>query len=85
MKLEKVTVARADGQGQVGHFRSPSADTYLQLNVNVELNRTYTLHGYIKSAGNGTLSCLGKSVDTNTSWNHFSKQMISYCLISQDR
>ena len=42
MNLEKVTVARADGQGQVGHFRSPSADTYLQLNVNVELNRTYT-------------------------------------------
>ena len=76
MKLEKVTVARADGQGQVGHFRSPSADTYLQLNVNVELNRTYTLHGYIKSAANGTLSCLGKSVGTTTSWNHFSMQIV---------
>ena len=76
MKLEKVTVARADGQGQVGHFRSPSADTYLQLNVNVELNRTYTLHGYIKSAGNCTLSCLGKSVGTTTSWNHFSMQIV---------
>ena len=76
MKLEKVTVARADGQGQVGHFRSPSADTYLQLNVNVELNRIYTLHGYIKSAANGTLSCLGKSVGTTTSWNHFSMQII---------
>lgn len=76
MNLEKVTVARADGQGQVGHFRSPSADTYLQLNVNVELNRTYTLHGYIKSAGNGTLSCLGKSVGTTTSWNHFSMQIV---------
>ena len=76
MNLEKVTVARADGQGQVGHFRSPSADTYLQLNVNVELNRTYTLHGYIKSAANGTLSCLGKSVGTTTSWNHFSMQIV---------
>lgn len=76
MNLEKVTVARADGQGQVGHFRSPSADTYLQLNVNVELNRTYTLHGYIKSAGNGTLSCLGKSVGTTASWNHFSMQIV---------
>ena len=76
MNLEKVTVARADGQGQVGHFRSPSADTYLQLNVNVELNRTYTLHGYIKSAENGTLSCLGKSVGTTTSWNHFSMQIV---------
>lgn len=76
MNLEKVTVARADGQGQVGHFRSPSADTYLQLNVNVELNRTYTLHGYIKSVANGTLSCLGKSVGTTTSWNHFSMQIV---------
>lgn len=76
MNLEKVTVARADGQGQAGHFSSPSADTYLQLNVNVELNRTYTLHGYIKSAGNGTLSCLGKSVGTTTSWNHFSMQIV---------
>ena len=76
MNLEKVTVARADGQGQVGHFRSPSADTYLQLNVNVELNRTYTLHGYIKSAANGTLSCLGKSVGTTASWNHFSMQIV---------
>ena len=76
MNLEKVTVARADGQGQVGHFRSPSADTYLQLNVNVEFNRTYTLHGYIKSAANGTLSCLGKSVGTTTSWNHFSMQIV---------
>lgn len=76
MKLEKVTVARADGQGQVGHFKSPSADTYLQLNVNVEINRTYTLHGYIKSATNGTLSCLGKSVATTTSWNHFSMQVV---------
>lgn len=76
MNLEKVTVARADGNGQVGHFSSPSADTYLQLNVNVELNRTYTLHGYIKSAGNGTLSCLGKSVGTTTSWNHFSMQIV---------
>ena len=76
MNLEKVTVARADEQGQVGHFRSPSADTYLQLNVNVELNRTYTLHGYIKSAANGTLSCLGKSVGTTTSWNHFSMQIV---------
>lgn len=76
MKLEKVTVARADGQGQVGHFRSPSADTYLQLNVNVEINRTYTLHGYIKSARNGTLSCLGKSVGTTASWNHFSIQIV---------
>ena len=76
MNLEKVTVARADGQGQVGHFRSPSADTYLQLNVNVELNRTYTLHGYIKSAENGTLSCLGKSVGTTASWNHFSMQIV---------
>lgn len=76
MNLEKVTVARADGQGQVGHFRSPSADTYLQLNVNVEINRTYTLHGYIKSAANGTLSCLGKSVGTTASWNHFSMQIV---------
>ena len=76
MKLEKVTVARADGQGQVGHFKSPSADTYLQLNVNVELNRTYTLHGYIKSAVSGILSCLGKSVATTTSWNHFSMQIV---------
>lgn len=76
MNLEKVTVARADGQGQVGHFSSPSADTYLQLNVNVELNRTYTLHGYIKSAANGTLSCLGKSVGTTASWNHFSMQIV---------
>ena len=76
MNLEKVTVARADGNGQVGHFRSPSADTYLQLNVNVELNRTYTLHGYIKSAANGTLSCLGKSVGTTASWNHFSMQIV---------
>lgn len=76
MNLEKVTVARADGNGQVGHFSSPSADTYLQLNVNVELNRTYTLHGYIKSAGNGTLSCLGKSVGTTASWNHFSIQIV---------
>lgn len=76
MNLEKVTVARADGNGQVGHFRSPSADTYLQLNVNAELNRTYTLHGYIKSDGNGTLSCLGKSVGTTASWNHFSIQIV---------
>lgn len=76
MNLEKVTVARADGNGQVGHFSSPSADTYLQLNVNVELNRTYTLHGYIKSAGNGTLTCLGKSVGTTASWNHFSIQIV---------
>lgn len=76
MNLEKVTVARADGNGQVGHFRSPSADTYLQLNVNVELNRTYTLHGYIRSTGNGTLSCLGKSVGITASWNHFSMQIV---------
>lgn len=69
MEITKVSVTGADGDSvEAGYFTS-SYDSCLQLtNLPIELDRQYTLHGYIKSSASGTISCSGVGANVTTSW-----------------
>lgn len=75
MKIEQVTVTRADGKsGNVGHFSS-AYTTYLQINAEVQTGQTYTIHGYVRSASASKISCFDASADTKSTWNEVSLQI----------
>lgn len=73
MKLEQLTATRADGKsGVVSHFKSSYSSSLQLSNLQITSGNTYTLHGYVKSAANTTVTCLDKSATSTTSWQEIS-------------